>query len=100
LLAEFFEGLDFKGDFLKQKATRDLFPLEQYVPSKVIDRDSYRGWVSSGATDAWTRAKERANELVGAFEPPAMDEAAIAELRGIVERQAKDAGMDTLPEFG
>ncbi len=100
LALEFFEGLDFKGDFLKQKATRDLFPLEQYVPSKVIDRDSYRGWVSSGATDTWTRAKERANELVDAFERPALDEAALFELRGIVERLAKDAGMDTLPEFG
>jgi trimethylamine--corrinoid protein Co-methyltransferase len=98
LAIEFFEGLDFKGDFLKQKATRDLFPLEQYVPSKVIDRDSYRGWVQSGATDAWTRVKERANGLVEAFELPALDQAALAELRGIVERLAKEAGMDTLPE--
>jgi hypothetical protein len=29
-----------------------------------------------------------------------LDEAAVAEMRGIVERQAKDAGMDALPEFG
>jgi trimethylamine--corrinoid protein Co-methyltransferase len=100
LALEFFEGLDFKGDFLKQKATRDLFPLEQYVPSKVIDRDSYQGWVRGGATDTWTRVKARANELVDGFEPPMLDEAAVAEMRGIAERQAKDAGMDALPEFG
>jgi len=38
------------------------------------------------------------------FDPPAemhsRFEAALAELRGIVERLAKDAGMDALPEFG
>ena len=100
LALEFFEGLDFKGDFLKQKATRDLFPLEQYVPSKVIDRDSYQGWVLDGATDTWTRAKQRAAELVDGYEVPTLDEASSAELRGIVERLAKDAGMDALPEFG
>jgi len=44
--------------------------------------------------------KERANELVEAYEPPALDAAALVELRGIVERLAKDAGMDTLPEVG
>jgi trimethylamine--corrinoid protein Co-methyltransferase len=98
LALEFFEGLDFKGDFLKQRATRDLFPIEQYVPSKVIDRDSYRGWMANGATDAWTRAKDRANEIVDAYDPPALDPAALTEMRQIVERSAKAAGMDVLPE--
>ncbi len=28
-----FEGINFKGDFLKQKATRELFSKEQYLPS-------------------------------------------------------------------
>jgi trimethylamine--corrinoid protein Co-methyltransferase len=44
LATALFEGINFKGDFLKQKVTRELFPKEQYLPSAVIDRDSIRGW--------------------------------------------------------
>ncbi|HEY5159120.1 MAG TPA: trimethylamine methyltransferase family protein, partial [Anaerolineales bacterium] len=40
LATALFEGINFKGDFLKQKITRELFPREQNIPSAVIDRDS------------------------------------------------------------
>ena len=33
LATALFEGIDFKGDFLKQKVTRDLFAQEQYLPA-------------------------------------------------------------------
>ncbi len=39
LATALFEGINFKGDFLKQKITRELFPREQNLPSAVIDRD-------------------------------------------------------------
>jgi hypothetical protein len=39
-----FAGINFKADFLKQKATRQLFPKEQHLPSPVIDRGSLRSW--------------------------------------------------------
>ena len=50
LAIDMFDGIDFKGNFLKQKITRELFSKEQYLPSPVIDRDTYRGWqeVQSG----------------------------------------------------
>ena len=54
-----FEGINFKGDFLKQKITRKLFSVEQYLPSPVIDRDSVRGWQAAGSLDTFARAKER-----------------------------------------
>ncbi len=38
LATALFEGINFKGDFLKQKVTRELFSKEQYLPSAVIDR--------------------------------------------------------------
>jgi trimethylamine--corrinoid protein Co-methyltransferase len=98
LALELFEGIAFKGEFLKQKATKELFAVEQHVPSKVIDRDSTRGWLQSGALDAWARAKERTAALLEAYEPPVHADAEVAELRGLVERVAKDAGIDAVPE--
>jgi len=99
LALELFEGIAFKGEFLKQRATKELFPLEQHLPSKVIDRDSVRGWRQTGALDTWGRARERTRELLEAYEVPAHDPAAVAELRGIVERLAKEAGLQELPEL-
>ena len=98
LALELFEGIAFKGEFLKQRATKELFALEQHLPSRVIDRDSARGWRQSGALDTWERAKERTRQLLEEFERPSHDAAMMAELRGIVERLAKDAGMEVLPE--
>lgn len=100
LALELFEGIAFKGEFLKQRATKELFGLEQHLPSKVIDRDSTRGWLQSGGLDTWARAKERTAALLEAYEPPALDPAQVAELRGLVERFAKDAGIDDVPEVG
>ncbi|HET9724977.1 MAG TPA: trimethylamine methyltransferase family protein [Actinomycetota bacterium] len=98
LALELFEGIAFKGEFLKQRATKDLFAVEQHVPSKVIDRDSTRGWLQSGGLDAWTRAKHRTAALLEAYDRPELDPAHEAELRTLVERIAKDAGVDALPE--
>jgi trimethylamine--corrinoid protein Co-methyltransferase len=70
LATALFEGINFKGDFLKQKATRELFPKEQYLPSSVIDRDSIRGWQASGSPDTFARAKVRTRELLAAYEQP------------------------------
>jgi trimethylamine:corrinoid methyltransferase-like protein len=93
-----FEGIAFKGEFLKQRATKELFGIEQYLPSKVIDRDSVRGWEQAGALDTWGRAKERTRQLLQDYEQPPHDPACMSELRAIVERLAKDAGMGSVPE--
>lgn len=100
LALELFGGIAFKGEFLKQKTTKELFRLEQLVPSKVIDRDSTRAWLQSGGLDTWARAKERTAALLEAYELPELDPAQAAELRGLVERVAKDAGVDEVPELG
>jgi trimethylamine---corrinoid protein Co-methyltransferase len=99
LALELFEGIAFKGEFLKQRATKDLFALEQHLPSRVIDRDSMRGWLQSGGLDTWARAKERTAVLLEAYERPELDPAHEAELRDLVERAAKDAGVDPVPEL-
>jgi len=97
LATAMFEGINFKGDFLKQRITRELFSQEQYLPSDVIDRDSIRGWQQSGSMDTFARAKVRTQQILDKYQRPQMDADKEKELVGMVESLAKNAGMDTLP---
>lgn len=98
LATGFYEGVNFKGgDFLKQKVTLRLFQKEQYLPSKVIDRDSVRGWRESGGLDTFGRARQRVEQLIAAYTRPDLDAAKVAELHAFVQSLARQAGMDSLP---
>jgi trimethylamine---corrinoid protein Co-methyltransferase len=100
LATTLFEGINFKGDFLKQRITRELFPKEQHIPSAVIDRDSIRGWQASGRLDTFARAKARTKELLDSYKRPIFDPRQEKELHRMVEDLAKKAGMDALPQMG
>ncbi|MBO9369718.1 MAG: trimethylamine methyltransferase family protein, partial [Chloroflexi bacterium] len=97
LALEMFESIGFRGDFLKQKITRQLFPKEQYLPSAVLERGSIRAWEEGGRLDTFARAKARVRELLAAYQRPPMDPDQERELRSMVERLARHAGMDSLP---
>lgn len=97
LALEMFESIGFRGDFLKQKITRQLFPKEQYLPSAVLDRGSIRAWEEGGQLDTFARAKTRVRELLAAYRRPPMDPDSERELRDMVARLARRAGMDPLP---
>jgi len=97
LATAMFEGINFKGDFLKQKITRELFSKEQNLPSAVIDRDSHRGWQATGSLDTFARAKIRTRELLSKYERPSFHAEHEHDLRTMVEDLAHDAGMDNLP---
>ncbi len=99
LATAFFEGINFKGDFLKQRATRDLFSLEQYLPSAIIDRNSVRGWQHEGSLDTFSRAKIRTAQLIAEYRQPQVALDRKAELDLIVDNLAMAAGMETLPEL-
>jgi len=99
LATALFEGINFKADFLKQKTTRRLFAKEQYLPSAVIDRGSLRAWQEGGRLDAFARARARAAELLAAYQRPEIPPEQERELREMVERAARKAGMDELPEL-
>jgi len=94
-----FEGINFKGDFLKQKVTRELFSQEQYLPSKVVDRDSIRGWHQEGSPDTLTRARQEVRQLLSRYELPHLPDDKVNELKKLVKDQAHRAGLDTLPSF-
>ena len=99
LATAMFEGINFRGDFLKQKITRRLFPKEQYLPSAVIDRGSIRAWQEGGRTDTFARARVRAAELLAAYQAPETCPGERAELKALVGRTARQAGMDSLPSL-
>jgi trimethylamine--corrinoid protein Co-methyltransferase len=97
LASAMFEGINFKGDFLKQKVTRELFSQEQYLPSKVIDRDSIRGWHQEGSLDTLTRAKIQVKRLLEDYTTPTLPADKIQELHKLVKHQAQQAGLYSLP---
>jgi trimethylamine--corrinoid protein Co-methyltransferase len=99
LASELFEGIDFKADFLKQKATRRLFAKEQHLPSPVIDRGSLRSWQDQGRQDTFARARARVEALLAAYERPQL---AAGQEQGLIEMMgelARAAGMDELPAW-
>ncbi len=99
LATAMFEGINFKGDFLKQKITRDLFSKEQNLPSAVIDRESNRGWQASGSLDTFARAKIRTYELLAAYKRPDYPADLELKLKSMVQTLAQKAGMDALPRL-
>ena len=92
-----FEGIDFKGDFLKQKITRQLFREEQYLPSTVIDRGSLRTWQAEGSRDSFARARDRVRALLDGYERPLLPAETEAALIDMMGREAKRAGLEELP---
>jgi trimethylamine--corrinoid protein Co-methyltransferase len=99
LAADMYAGIDFKGEFLKQRLTRQLLKEEQYMPSAVIDRGSMRAWQEMGETDTFARAQTRVQSLLDAYTPPDLPLEQVTELKQMVAALAKEAGMDRLPEF-
>lgn len=97
LAAGMYEGIDFKGDFLKQRLTGQLFQKEQHLPSQVIDRGSIRAWQAGGQTDAFDRARTRLQELLGTYQPPELPDGQGGELTRMVAGLAAKAGLDKLP---
>lgn len=99
LATELFEGINFKGDFLKQRITRELFAKEQYLPSAVIDRASVRTWQAEGSTDSFTRSKQRAESLLSNYKRPELNPDHENALHDLVKSRAAQAGMDQLPNL-
>lgn len=99
LATSMYTDFEFKADFLKQKSTREFFAVEQYLPSKVIDRDSLRAWRETDGLDAFDRAKVIVAELVEKFEKPSIVNEHVSELTKMMSRLAEATGMNDLPEL-
>ena len=92
------DKINFKGgDFLKQKATMQLFQKEQHLPSSVIDRDSTRAWKAAGSLDAFDRCKLRVKELLASYQRPEIDPEKINRLHAFILDLANKSGLEHLP---
>ena len=94
-----YEGIDFKGDFLKQRLTGQLFQKEQVLPSSVIDRGSIRSWQAGGRTDTFERAKTRLKEVLADYQPPEIPRSRERELTKSVIGLAAKAGLVDFPSL-
>ena len=99
LATAMFEGINFKGEFLKQKTTRQLITKEQYLPSPVIDRGSIRAWKQTGELDTVARAQEQVKQLLNTYEPPNVDQRKIKEMKELVGAMAAKVGLAQLPNL-
>ena len=99
LAAGLYEGINFKGDFLKQRLTGQLFKKEQYLPSEVVDRGSIRNWQAGGGMDTFSRARFRLQEILGNYQPPELPAEQEKELTRMVTSLAAEAGLDKLPNL-
>lgn len=93
---EFFEDVNFKGEFLTQKTTRQLYKKEQWLPSNVIDRGSIRDWYQGEKADAFSRAQDRVKSLLTEYEQPQFPEEQVIQLQSLVEQIAQNAGMQRI----
>jgi trimethylamine:corrinoid methyltransferase-like protein len=99
LALEHYQNFEFPGNFLAQDLTRQLYKEVQYMPSDVIDRGSLRAWKQKGSGDIFSRAKSRVQEILAGYQPSDISSEIEKELEKIVSRQARVAGMDTLPRI-
>jgi trimethylamine---corrinoid protein Co-methyltransferase len=97
LATALFAGIDFKGDFLKQRATRQLFAREQHLPSPVIDRGSIRAWQEAGSRDIFARAQVRVADLLADYRRPPAAAGQEEALKQMMASLASAAGMERLP---
>lgn len=97
LATDAFARLGPTGDFLQLPETRRLFRLEQWFPSRVIDRGTLGAWEESGASDTFARARERVKALLAAYARRDIAPDVERELFAVVRSEAKRCGLERLP---
>ncbi len=85
------------ADYLEDPHTLRWFARELYIPSPVVDRGSLDAWTAKGRRSAFERARDRADQLVAAYQPRPMADALREELRGLAMAAARKFGMEKLP---
>jgi trimethylamine--corrinoid protein Co-methyltransferase len=75
------------GGFLADNHTLNNWKWAQWRPA-LIDRNRYGRWVKLGSKDMFTRANERAREILREHEPPPLPEEAEAVIEEILKERA------------
>lgn len=93
-----FEELLREKHLLIAKHTRRHLRSEINFPGPVIDRANHSRWLEEGGLTMWERARREVARLERAYEPSRLHDVVKAELRSLMQGEAKRAGMDRLPE--
>jgi trimethylamine--corrinoid protein Co-methyltransferase len=93
LAAAMFAETGLHGDFLKLKETRALFRTEQHFPSWIVERGS----PGAGAGDIFSRAQERAAEMVSSYRRPSILVDREQALLDFARHHGNSAGLEDLP---
>jgi len=75
------------GGFLADDHTLNNFRTSQWVP-KMIDRSRYDSWNAAGSKDMYTRANERAREILAEHQVTPLSEAAEVVIAEILAERA------------
>ena len=97
LATSMFAQVGLQGEFLKLTETRQLFRGEQHFPSSVIDRSTRPEDEREVQGDAFSRARERVQELLASYSEDEFPVEARGRLLAAISRSAERAGMLTLP---
>lgn len=84
---------------LISKHSRKYLRDEHIFPGPVIDRASYERWQEKGSLTLHQRAKNEADKLVESYQPSPLSGDVKSELTSIMEKAAKECGMDRLPKL-
>ena len=93
-----FAAAGVEGRFLELPETRRLFKSEQFLPSKILDRQSRRAWLDAGGLDAFGRARVRVDEIMATHPYPVVDADVAAAMVAAVREAGAPFGLgDALP---
>lgn len=93
LYGEIYDGDHFMGS----AETVRWFKEELYNVGPVIDRNTYDVWASHGRKNTWERSKEEVKKILKSHEVQPLSEDMTADLRILMEKDAKAQGMSCLP---
>jgi len=98
LAEHLFEGFGPETDFLKSAHTRKWYRVEHLLPI-VADRDPYDAWEAKGGRSVADRASDRVKVLLEKNPPNLPDPSLCAELKRILESDARENGVSSIPEL-
>ncbi|UCC10983.1 MAG: trimethylamine methyltransferase family protein [candidate division WOR-3 bacterium] len=93
-----FEELLKERHLLISEHTRKFLRDEIYFPGPVVDRANRTRWEAEGASTLSQRAHDEVERLIGEYEESRLPDTIKKELVTLMESEAKEYGMDRLPD--
>jgi trimethylamine--corrinoid protein Co-methyltransferase len=93
-----FEELLKEGHLLISDHTQKYLMSELTLPGRVIDRANRTRWLEEGGLTLLQRARQEVQSLIKKYSPSRLPRDKCRELKAIMTREARNCGMDELPE--